>query len=338
MTRASATPPPRSRAGGTSTAGSTTSAAARARRRRFHASRRRREAASPAGGKRGSGGSAIAARTWRGFSLRTRAHPRRTTALRRRQPIEKTAFAEDPDCPPTSTIRVSSANLGCRRGEGSLPEDARGRALLGGRRPCAATACTDRVSPEAPLPPVEVARGERTPDRLTPDCPSIRRRDHASRREPSPARLREGNRRDLRHRERARRCKSANVLRRTSPELRSPATVGRTPVVADAGVQPLRRPGRRPRARRPGRPHVVAGRAWKRRRRPLRALAGPARSSVARQPRRARRRVRARARRRRAGDPRSRDRIPRRQQAATTEADSTAAVLRDHRDVRRFRA
>ena len=75
-----------------------------------------------------------------------------------------------------------------------------------------------------------------------------------------------------------------------------------------------------------------------RRRRPLRALAGASRSGVARQPRRVRRRVRARARRRHAGDPRTRDRVPRRQQAAAAEADSTAAVLRDHRDVRRFPA
>ena len=94
--------------------------------------------------------------------------------------------------------------------------------------------------------------------------------------------------------------------RRTAPELRSPAPVGRPPVVGGAGLQPLRRPGRRPRARRPGRPHVVAGRARHRVRRPLRALAGAARSGLPRQPRRVRRRVRARPRRRDAGDRRRR--------------------------------
>ena len=83
----------------------------------------------------------------------------------------------------------------------------------------------------------------------------------AARREPPPARLRPRDRRELRHRRRARRGEGPNVDHRTAPELRPPAAVGRPPVVAGAGLQPLRRPGRRPRARRPGRPHLVAGRA-----------------------------------------------------------------------------
>ena len=177
------------------------------------------------------------------------------------------------------------------------------------------------------------------------DIPSVRsrsrrdpRRPAATRWKPPSARLRQGVRRELRHRRRARRGEGANVDHRTSPELRSPATVGRPPVVAGAVVQPLRRPGRRPRPRRPSRPHVVAGHARHGVRRPLRALAGPARSGLARQPRRVRRRVRARPRRRHAGNRRRRDRVPRRQPAAAAETDPAAAVPRGHRDVGRLRA
>ncbi len=100
-----------------------------------------------------------------------------------------------------------------------------------------------------------------------------------------------------------------------------------------AGLQSLRRPRRGSRARRPRRPHVVAGRARHRELRPLRAFAGTARSVLARQPRRVRRRVRSRPRRWDAGDRRCRDGVPRRQQAAATEAEPAAAVPRDHREV-----
>ncbi|HEV8338288.1 MAG TPA: hypothetical protein VGR25_01355 [bacterium] len=62
--------------------------------------------------------------------------------------------------------------------------------------------------------------------------------------------------------------------------------MGRPPVVAGPGLQPLRRPCRRPWARRPGRPRLVAGRARLGARCPLRALAGAPRSGLPQQPHR----------------------------------------------------
>ena len=138
-------------------------------------------------------------------------------------------------------------------------------------------------------------------------------------------------------RTRTRRGEGANVVHRTSPELRSPAPVGRSPVVGGVLLQPVRRPGRRPRACRPRASHVVPGRPRHRARGPLRALAGTTRSGLPRQPRRVRRRVRARPRRRHRGDPRRRDRVPRREQTAAAEADPATAVPRDHRDVEQLR-
>ena len=119
-------------------------------------------------------------------------------------------------------------------------------------------------------------------------------------------------------------ARARTSIDRASPELRSPATVGRPPVVAGAGLQPLRRPGRRPRAGRPGRPHVVAGRARHRVRRPLRALARPLRSRLPQQPSRVRCGVRARPRRRDAGDRRPRHQLPRPNEAGDPEADATS--------------
>ena len=72
-----------------------------------------------------------------------------------------------------------------------------------------------------------------------------------------------------------------------------PADVGRPPLVGGAVDQPVRRPRGRPRARRPCRPRLVAGRARDRRRRPLRALARPLRPRLPQQPPAVRRRVRA---------------------------------------------
>ena len=78
----------------------------------------------------------------------------------------------------------------------------------------------------------------------------------AARRKSAPARLRPRDRGELRHRRRARGGEGPDVDDGTSPELRSPAAVGRPPVVAGARLQPVRRPGGRPRARRPGRAHA----------------------------------------------------------------------------------
>ena len=119
------------------------------------------------------------------------------------------------------------------------------------------------------------------PDRVAADRAATRR-GGAARREPAAARVRARDRRELPHRRRARGGAGAHVVHRAAPELRPPAAVGRPPVVGGAGVQPLRRPGRRPRAGRPRRAHLVAGRARHRVRRPLRALARPLRSRVPR--------------------------------------------------------
>ena len=152
-----------------------------------------------------------------------------------------------------------------------------------------------------------------------------RRQAVPPRREPPPARVRARDRRELRHRRRPRRGEGANVGRRAAPELRSPALLGRPPLVADARLQPVRRHGRRRRARRPGRPHVVAGLARHRARGPLRALAGPLRSRLPQQPPRVRHGVRARPRRRDARNRRHRRQLPRARQARDAEAQQHVA-------------
>ena len=153
------------------------------------------------------------------------------------------------------------------------------RRRTAGRRTTASRATgDDRVPSDAALPPGAVARGQRA----SRSARSRSRRDRggpgAARRKPAPARLRPGDRRELPHRRRARGGARARVLHRAASELRSPATVGRPPVVGGAGLQPLRRPGRRPRladravhAWWPDAPGTVS-------RGPLRALARPARS------------------------------------------------------------
>ena len=67
------------------------------------------------------------------------------------------------------------------------------------------------------------------------------RRRSTSGREPPIARLRSGNRRELPHRSGTRGGEGQNFHHRASPELRSPAVLGRPPVVAGAGLQSLRR-------------------------------------------------------------------------------------------------
>src|SRR2546421_724044 len=97
-------------------------------------------------------------------------------------------------------------------------------------------------------------------------------------RKPPAARLRSEDGRELPDLTRSGGGQGPNVLHRAESERRPPAAVGRPPMVPGGGVQSVRRPGRRPRARRPGRSHLVAGRARSGERDPLRALAWMARS------------------------------------------------------------
>ena len=113
--------------------------------------------------------------------------------------------------------------------------------------------------------------------------------------------------------------------------------MGRSLVVVGAVLQPVRRPGRRPRARRPRRARVVARCARQRVRRPLRALAGASRSGLPRKSLRVQCRVRARPRRRDARDRRRQDRVARAEQTAATEADQACAICRGHRAVGVFK-
>jgi hypothetical protein len=103
------------------------------------------------------------------------------------------------------------------------------------------------------------------------------------------ARLRARDGRDLPHRRRTRGGESSDVLHRAAPEFRPPTTVGRPPVVAGVCLKPLRRSRRRPRARRPGSPRVVARSLWHAERGPPRAFAGSTRSRLAPEQRSARR-------------------------------------------------
>ena len=81
-----------------------------------------------------------------------------------------------------------------------------------------------------------MARVQRAPDRLAADLTATRQWAGEARREPPSARLRERDRRELSHRSRSRRGEDANVVDRTSPELRSAAPVGRPSLVGGDGV------------------------------------------------------------------------------------------------------
>src|SRR2546422_5886553 len=59
--------------------------------------------------------------------------------------------------PLSPTLAFAGGHLRCPRGKGSVQGAARGRALLGGRRPRAAPTGDDGVSSTASLPPVAVA-------------------------------------------------------------------------------------------------------------------------------------------------------------------------------------
>ena len=109
---------------------------------------------------------------------------------------------------------------------------ARARALLGSRRPRAAAAGDDRVPPQAALPPGAVARGQRAPHRFAADRAATRAAG-ATRREPPPARLRAGDRRELPHRRRTRRGEGANVVHRA---------VTRASITSACGPTSCRRP------------------------------------------------------------------------------------------------
>src|SRR2546428_3108958 len=111
--------------------------------------------------------------------------------------------------------------------EASIEAGARGRALLRSGRPGAGATGDDRLSPTAPPPAVAMAGVEEPADRLAADRPAGRV-PIASCRESPPARLRSQQPRELPHRWRTRPGEGPNVDHPTSPELRSPATVGRT--------------------------------------------------------------------------------------------------------------
>ena len=153
----------------------------------------------------------------------------------------------------------------------------RGLALLGSRGSSARSPGDDRLSAQDALQPGALARSEGVSRRFAADCAETRR-SVASGGKPSSARLRTEDGRELSHRGRARRGHGSIVHHGASPELRSPAAVGRPPVVTGTGPEPLRRSGRRSRVGRPRPACMGARRARHGVRCPLRALSRPSRS------------------------------------------------------------
>ena len=156
--------------------------------------------------------------------------------------------------------------------------DARGLALLGSRGSSARSPGDDRLSAQDALQPGALARSEGVSVGSQPIAPRPGDRSRpVGSRLPLDYALKTGaNFLTVGALDAA----TARCDHGASPELRSPAAVGRPPVVTGAGLQPLRRSGRRSRVGRP-RPACMGARGARHGvRGPLRAFSWPSRYRV----------------------------------------------------------